>query len=81
MADKESKNWFWIFITVFSFFLLGDQLLKALFTAEIIGFKVESIITYEQEPAWFIFVVLLKSILFIGSSIFLYFQFIKKSYR
>ena len=81
MANKKSRNWFWIYIIIFAFFWLGDQLLKAIYTAEIKGFKFESIISFEQEPVWFVLMVLAKSVLFIGSAVFLYFQFIHKSYR
>ncbi len=81
MTDKKGRDWLWAVIAVFLFFWLGDQLLKALFTAEIMGLRTSSLISFDQEPVWFVFIVLLKSAFFIGSTIFIYFQFIRKRYK
>lgn len=81
MADKKRRDWLRAVIAIFLFFLLGDQLLKALFTAEIIGIRTSSLISFDQEPVWFVFMVLLKSAFFIGSIVFIYFQFIRKRYK
>ncbi|KMT64987.1 hypothetical protein XM47_10890 [Catenovulum maritimum] len=83
MKFKElgvSDSFLWFFICSFFVFWLGDQLIGALLHLEILNIRVTNMISFEEEPFWFIFVSSFK-FAFWCFSILVVFKYIQSKLR
>lgn len=55
-------NLLWFLISLFLVIWLGDQLLGAIIKLEIQNLRISDIVSFERRPIWFVFVTLLKFI-------------------
>lgn len=57
-----TKSSLWFLISMFLVIWLGYQLFGAAFLLEIENLRTTDIVTYEDRPFWFLFVVFIKSL-------------------
>jgi len=68
--QEYKRSWLWLFICSFIAVWLGIELFAALKTSSISNLRVPTEITFDVNPIWFIFVTIFKSILCVGSILY-----------
>lgn len=66
----------WVFIAIFLFFWLGEQLFGAVTNLEIQNLRVTDMVSFHSRPIWFFFIVFFKTMAW-GFSILVIYKYAK----